>query len=326
MQSILGIDVSKSTLDVVLMTESGNFHKTIRNTSQGYQQLEKWLVDHQAEEIHACLEATGQYGEAVAEYLYASGQQVSVVNPARIKHYGESKLHRNKTDKADAALIAEFCLKEKPALWQPLSPEIKHLRALIRRLEDQKANLRQETNRLTSGEKDSWVMEDLQNHVDYLQERIAATEKEIQDFINKTPSLKSQQKLLTTIPGIGDLTAFTLLAEIGDVSSFDNAPQLAAYAGLNPQGHCSGSSVHKKTRISKQGRSELRRCLYMPAVVAISYNPVVQDLSHRMAERGSIKMEIVVAAMRKLLHIAYGVLKNQLPFDPNYSAQFDYSS
>lgn len=85
-------------------------------------------------------------------------------------------------------------------------------------------------------------------------------------------------------------------------------------------------SFYKKTRISKQGRSELRRCLYMPAIVAISYNPVVQDLNKRMTERGSHKMEIVGAAMRKLLHIAYGVLKNQLPFDPNYGAQFDFSS
>jgi transposase len=249
-----------------------------------------------------------------------------VVNPARIKHYGESKLHRNKTDKADAALIAEFCLKEKPAFWEPLGPEIKHLRALIRRLEDQKANLRQETNRLKSGEQDSWVVSDLQIHIDYLQERIAATEKEIQNFINKTPSLKSQQKLLTTIPGIGDLTAFTLLAEIGDISAFDNAPQLAAYAGLTPRRRCSGSSVHKKSRISKQGRSELRRCLYMPAVVAMTYNPVIRNFSHRMAERGSLKMEIVVASMRKLLHIAFGVLKNRLPFDPNYGKQFDFSS
>lgn len=326
MQSILGIDVSKSTLDMMLITESSTFYKTIRNTSQGYQQLEKWLIDHKVGRIHVCLEATGQYGEAVAEYLFEKGHQVSVVNPARIKRYGESKLHRNKTDKADAALIAEFCLKENPALWEPLSPEIKHLRALVRRLEDQKANLRQETNRLKSGEQDSWVMSDLQTHIDYLQERIIATEKEIQDFIDKTPGLKSQQKLLTTIPGIGDLTAFTLLAEIGDISAFDNAPQLAAYAGLTPQGHRSGSSVHKKSRISKQGRSELRRCLYMPAVVAMTFNPVIQALSHRMADRGSLKMEIVVASMRKLLHIAFGVLKNQLPFDPSYGTQFNFSA
>ena len=326
MQSILGIDVSKSTLDVVLIGESGSSHRKISNTSQGYHQLEKWLEDHEAGKVQACLEATGQYGEAVAEYLYACGHQVSVVNPARIKRYGESKLHRNKTDKADAALIAEFCQKENPTPWQPLSPEIKHLRALVRRLEDQKANLQQEVNRLKSGERDTWVVGDLQNHIDYLRERIAATEKEIEDFIDQTPGLKSQQKLLTTIPGIGDLTAFTLLAEIGDISAFDNAPQLAAYAGLTPQGHCSGSSVHKKARISKQGRSEFRRCLYMPAVVAMTYNPVIQDLSLRMAKRGSLKMEIIVAAMRKLLHIAYGVLKNQLPFDPDFGAQFNFSA
>ena len=326
MQSILGIDVSKSTLDVVLIAESGSSHRKISNTAQGYQQLGKWLADHQAGKVHACLEATGQYGEAVAEYLYECGHQVSVVNPARIKRYGESKLHRNKTDKADAALIAEFCQKEEPALWQPLSPEIKHLRALVRRLDDLKANLQQENNRMKSGESDSWVVDDLQSHINYLRDRIAATEKEIEDFINQTPGLKSQQKLLTSIPGIGDLTAFTLLAEIGDVSTYDGAPQLAAFAGLNPQVHRSGSSVHKKTRISKQGRSELRRCLYMPAVVALSYNPVIQDLSLRMAKRGSLKMEIIVAAMRKLLHIAYGVLKNQIPFDPDYGAQFDFSA
>jgi transposase len=183
MQSILGIDVSKNTLDVALVTGDGVFHKLVNNDIQGYQRLEKWIRAQQAGEVHACLEATGQYGDGVAEYLVERGHNVSVVNPARIKRYGESKLHRNKTDKADAALIAEFCQKEKPPLWQPPSPEIKHLRALVRRLTDQKTNLQQEINRLKSGEKDSWVMHDLQVHIDYLRERIKATEEEIQDLI-----------------------------------------------------------------------------------------------------------------------------------------------
>lgn len=326
MQNILGIDVSKNTLDLVLVTENNRYHKVIANTMQGYRSLEKWLKKYKAGTVHACLEATGQYGEEVAEYLFEKGHQVSVINPARIKRYGESKLHRNKTDKADADLIAEFCQKEKPALWQPLSPEIKHLRALARRLADQKANLQQEINRLKSGEKDLWVMKDLQTHIDYLKERIKATENEIEDLIDQTPGLKSQHDLLKSIPGIGDHTASTLLAEIGDLSNYDGAPQLAAYAGLNPQGHRSGTSVHKKTRISKQGRSELRCCLYMPAIVAMKYNPVVNDLHNRMSERGSHKMEIVVASMRKLLHIVYGVLKNQIPFDPHFSEQFNFSS
>jgi len=326
MQNILGIDVSKDTLDLILITEKGTFHKVINNTSRGYQSLGNWLKVKRAKKVHACLEATGQYGEAVSEYLFERGHRVSVVNPARIKRYGESKLHRNKTDKADAALIAEFCQKEKPALWQPLSPEIKHLRALIRRLQALKDNLQQEKNRLNSGEKDVWVTTDLNTHIKFLKERINATEKEIQDLINQNPGLKSQQDLLTSIPGIADLTARTLLAEVGDFSAFENAPQLAAFAGLSPISHRSGSSVHKKTQVSKQGRAELRRCLYMPAVVALSSNPVIQSLAERMTVTNHHNMEIIIAAMRKLLHLAYGVLKNQLPFDPDYGTQFNFSS
>ena len=141
MQSILGIDVSKDKHDHILIDEGRKYHKVISNDLKGFEQLGKWLKKHLVTKLHACLEATGQYGEPVAEWLYNQGHQVSVVNPARLKHYGESKLHRNKTDKADADLIAEFCLKENPSLWKPLSPEIKHLRALIRRLQSLKDNL-----------------------------------------------------------------------------------------------------------------------------------------------------------------------------------------
>jgi len=326
MQHILGIDVSKAKLDVILLSEGKKYHKTINNNQKGFKYLERWLKTRHVPKMHACMEATGQYGEEFAEYLYERDHLVSVVNPARIKRYGESKLHRNKTDKADADLIAEFCLKEKPGPWEPLSPEIKHLRALIRRLRALKANKQQEKNRLTSGERDEWVLDNLKAHIDFLDNRIDAIKDEIDEYVKNTPGLKSQQDLLTSIPGISTLTANTLLAEIGDFSAFENASQLAAYAGLNPKGHRSGSSINKKARISKEGRSELRCCLYMPAVVAIRCNPVIQSLSERLRERHLQKMEIVVAAMRKLLHLAYGVIKTQLPFDPNYGAQFDFSS
>jgi len=326
MQSILGIDVSKDKLDVMLISDQYQRHKIFSNDPAGFRQLQRWLTTQQAGQVHACLEATGQYGDGVAEYLYEQGHLVSVTNPARIKHYGESKLHRNKTDKADAALIAEFCLKEKPPYWKPLSPELKHLRALVRRLSDLQTNYQQESNRLKSGEKDSRVLADLADHVDYLNTRIKAIEKEIQEFIDQTPDLKSQQDLLRSIPGIGNITASRLLAEIGDISDFEDAPQLAAYAGLNPKNSRSGSSVHKKTRISKQGKSSLRCCLYMPAIVAMSYNPVIRSLCVRLSERQLPKMAIVAASMRKLLHLVYGVLKNQVPFDPNYGAQFNFAS
>jgi transposase len=326
MQNILGIDVSKNEHDLILVKEGKRYHRVISNDSKGFASLVSWLNRHHVTHVHACMEATGQYGEALAEYLYDLGHLVSVMNPARVKRYGQSKLHRNKNDKADAKLIAEFCLKEKPGTWEPLSPEIKHLRALIRRLEALKTNLRQEKNRKESGEKDPWVVEDLNNHIEYLEERIKATEIEINNLIKQSPELKPQYDLLTSIPGIGFFLASTLLGEIGDFSAFENAPQLAAYAGLTPRSYRSGSSVLKKSLITKEGRVELRRCLYMPAVSALRCNSVIQSLAERMKKTNHHKMEIVVAAMRKLLHLAYGVLKTQKPFDPNYSAQFNFGS
>ena len=326
MQSVVGIDVSKEKIDIMLICDHGQRHKVYTNDLSGYKQLQHWLVLQQAGQVHACLEATGQYGDGIAEYLYEQGHLVSVVNPARIKRYGESKLHRNKTDKADAALIAEFCMKEKTPYWKPLSPELKHLRALVRRLSDLQTNYQQESNRLKSGEKDPQVLADLADHLDYLNTRIKAIEKEIKEFIDQTPDLKSQKNLLISIPGIGNITAARLLAEIGDISAFEGAPQLAAYAGLNPKGFQSGSSVRKKTRISKQGRSSLRCCLYLPAIVAMSHNPVIRSHCIRLSQRQLPKMAIVAASMRKLLHLVYGVLKNQLPFDPTYGAQFNFAS
>lgn len=315
-QNKLGIDVSKDNLDAVLWDEQGGKHQVFSNNPEGFVHLSHWLVKQKVGLVHACLEATGQYGEGVAEYLYAAGHAVSVVNPLRIKRYGESKLHRNKTDKADAALIAEFCLKENPPLWQPLPDHVKQLRQMVRRLDDLQRNYQQESNRLQSGVDNEWVVEDLKDHLQELHKRMQALKATIQQFIAETPELKQHSDLLVSIPGIGKLTAARLLAEIGDIHSFEDAPQLAAYAGLNPKGSRSGSSVKKKTRISKEGRSFLRYILYMPALVARRCNPIIQAFCARLAQRKLPEMAIIAAAMRKLLHLVFGVLKNQQAFDP----------
>lgn len=323
---VLGIDVSKEHLDVALRQGDAAWQARFKNSKAGYAQLEKWAAEQHAGSLHACLEATGQYGDGIAEYLYEKEHLVSVTNPARIKYYGESKLHRNKTDKADAYLIAEFCLKEKPPCWKPLSPEMKHLRSLERRLNDLQTNCQQERNRLKSGERDPWVLANIQKHIEYLENCIDDTKNGIKRYIDQNPDLKAQKKLLTSIPGIGDITAARLLAEIGDITAFDSAPQLAAYAGLNPKGFQSGSSVHKKSKISKQGRAELRQALYMPALVALKWNPVVKSLRGRLDGKRLHKKAIIAAAMKKLLHLVYGVLKHQTRFDPDFGAQFDFAS
>lgn len=126
------------------------------------------------------------------------------------------------------------------------------------------------------------------------------------------------QALLVTIPGIGKLTAAKLLGEIRNILDFQSARQLAAYAGLTPQNFLSGTSVHKKTRLSKTGNANLRNILYMPAIVAKRYNPIVRSFCERLSCSGLKPMEVIGAAMRKLLHLAYGILKSGRPFDPDY--------
>ncbi len=323
-EGILGIDISKESFDVVLRGTGGEQHRVFSNDQKGFKALVGWAEKQPERVVHICMEATGSYWEGLAEALYQRGYRVSVVNPYQIKRYGDHLLNRNKTDKADASLIAEFCEKDRERLraWKPFSPEIKALRSMVRRLDELQGMKQQEQNRLKSGVTDLVVIESLQENLKQLDAQIKALWKKIKEHVNQHPDLREKQRLLTSIPGIGKLTAIKLIAEIGEIKDFTSASQLAAYAGLAPKQFQSGSSVHKQTRISKQGRTELRRCLYMPAVVASEHNPIVMDLKRRMLASGHVMMEVIVAAMKKLLHLVYGVLKSGKPFDPDYGNLF----
>ena len=324
-QPILGIDVAKQTLDVALLKGEHMFNQQFGNTDSGYQHLTLWMSKQGVVQAQVCLEATGQYGDGVAEYLFQCGHLVSVVNPARIKHYANSKLRRNKTDKADAQLIADYCLREKPALWTPPPASFKDLQALVRHLDDLQATRVQETNRLVSGVHTPVVVEQLKALIAFLNDRISDTKKAIQKQINDCPELKHSQDLLVTIPGIGRLTAAKILGEVRNLLEFENARQLAAYAGLTPRVFLSGTSVHKKSRLTKTGNANLRKALYLPAIVAKHWNPIIHRFCDQLSQSGHQPMEIVCASMRKLLHLAYGVLKTNTPFNPDYlvNAQFN---
>ena len=317
-QQVLGIDVAKETLDIALSDGIHFVHGQFLNNQKGYEQLEQWLRKQTDSKIHVCLEATGQYGDGVAEYLFAQGFPVSVVNPAKIKYYANSKLRRNKTDKADAQLIAEYCIREKPAIWTPPPTCFKDLQALVRHLDDLQGAFRQESNRLQSGVHTAYVVNSLTSICDFLEYQIKQTKKTIQDHINQHEELKRMQNLIVTIPGIGNLTAAKLLGEIRNVLDFQSARQLAAYAGLTPRNFISGTSVHKKSRLSKTGNSNLRKALFMPAIVAKQCNPIIHSFCEKLSNSGLQPMEVIGAAMRKLLHLVYGVLKTGRPFDPNY--------
>jgi len=314
--SPLGIDISKLKFDACLVRDADKLrHRVFPNTPAGFAQLSAWLSKHHVGRAHACLEATGTYGEALATYLHEAGHVVSVVNPAIIKAYAQSHLSRAKTDKADSTLIARFCAERHPPEWCPLPGEVRELQALARRLDSLLEMRQMEANRLEVAATAA-VSESLAGHLTYLDEEIARTGKMIRSHIDRYPGLRAQRDLLLSIPGIGETTAAKLLSEIMDVKLYGSARQLAAFAGLAPRLHESGSSVRRKARLSKTGAPRLRKALYFPAVVAMRHNPRVRAMSERLKERGKCPMQVIGAAMRKLVHIAYGVLKSGRPFDP----------
>ena len=269
MQSFhLGIDVAKAKLDCALRLPNGKYkHKVVDNNQNGFMALTQWLDKQGAASPHVCMEATGVYWEAVAEFLANKELTVSVINPAQIKAFGASRLVRTKTDKVDAQLIAEFCCERRPEPWQAPSSSEQALRALVLRLEALQAMRTQESNRLEVARE--VVKADIVSHIDWLDGEIKALIKKIRDHINDDPDMKNKQALLDSIPGVGERTIALLLAFCMHPGRFANARQAAAFAGLDPRQHESGSSVRGKSRMSKVGHAFLRKALYMPAMVTL---------------------------------------------------------
>lgn len=318
-EPILGMDIAKLKFNVCLIQQSGKLkHKLFANTASGFEQLSVWLSKQSVQRVHACLEATGTYGEALSLFLHEAGHTVSVVNPAAIKAFAGSRLSRTKTDKVDAELIARFCQAQAPPAWTPLPQEVRELQALVRRLESLVEMRVMEENRLSSGIAVDSVRESVEAHLTYLSEQIKRCEELIRKHIKGHPTLKAQSELLDSIPGIAESTAALLLAEITDIKQYRSARQVAAYAGLVPRERRSGSSVRGRTRLSKIGNARLRRALYFPAITALRCSPFFQAWAEGLRERGKCKMSVIGAAMRKLIHLAYGVLKTGRPFDPEW--------
>lgn len=317
---VLGIDISKLKFDVALLLPNNKVKtKHFNNNEAGFASLVEWVNDYveQGERV-VCMEATGSYGEALATYLYDKGYKVSVVNPAQIKGFGQAQLTRTKTDKADAKLIARFAQALSPAPWQPTPLPIRQLQAFIRRLEALQAMHQQESNRLETAP--GCIQASIETIQAKLAQEIKVLKRQIKDHIDQNPDLHDKKGLLDTIPGIADATIAQILAFIGQVHHFNSAKQFAAFMGLNPKQHTSGSSVQKYTRLSKVGNAKLRKAFYMPAIVAKQHNPLIKIFCERLKAAGKSTMCIIGAAMRKLVHIVYGVLKSGKPFNPALTA------
>lgn len=318
MASTLGIDLAKETFHACLLSDRGDARKVFPNTARGFAQLAAWLKNRHADEVHICMEATGSYWEALALYLHSHKQHVSVVNPARIKAFAQSELLRTKTDAVDAALIARFCRSQSPERWQPPPPEIRALQALMRHYEHLKTTRAQQSVYAQSSEA-AIVTASIREVIATLDEQIAQVERKVRQHFDDHPDLKRRRDLLTSIPGIGETTAGAILSEIPHLDRFESAKAVAAFAGLSPRERRSGTSIHGRPRMCKTGNARIRKALYMPAMVAVRFNPTLRIFAERLLAAGKHKRLIIGAVMRKLLVLAYGILRSGVAFDVNYA-------
>lgn len=315
MSSSVGIDVSKDQLDVVVMQAEVEQHLKVENAPKGYKALVKNLHRLGVKDGRVCMEATGTYYEGVAQHLHEAGYRVSVVNPAWIKDYGKGQGRRNKTDRLDAWLIADYCRTQQPVEWMPPSPEMRQLRSMSHRYDSLMKMRQQEINRLKSGAYGPEMVAHTQQVMAYLQQQMTDIERLIHAHIKAHRALQRLCHLLTSIPGIGLKTAWRLLAEIPDFSLFSSARQLAAFAGLTPEHFESGSSVRGKSRLTRFGNRRLRTALFFPALVALRSHPFFRAFSQRHLDHAACKMQMVAIVMHKLIRIVFGVLKSGQPFD-----------
>ena len=314
---ILGIDVSKNTLDASLSSRNRVRARSVANSSDGWRDLLDWLTSEKIRRVHACMESTGRYSLGIACALYEAGHIVSIVNPAQIRDFARTKLGRNKTDEVDAAHIREYCELFKPQPWAPPSEAHRRLAELQTIRSGIVAGLTEWKNRKGSGMVDSVAQSLADVTISHFSSQLEAVDEAIAQTIDNDSGLRRKRDLLLSISGVGETLAGVVLAELPGPDVLRSSAEVVAYAGLNPRQHQSGTSIDRVTRISKIGNAVLRAALYMPAMSAMRFNPAIIALVTRLKSRGRLNpKQIVVAAMRKLLVLCFGVLKTGKPFDP----------
>jgi len=295
--------------------------KTFANTAKGIEDLILWISKCASIlETLVCLEHTGCYGKPLIKELEkAPLMGIFVVNPFQVKSYARQKLSRNKTDKADAKLIARFVEQEHNSLhpWSASSKSKEELRELSRYAESLTIDVARLKTRLEQVF-NPIVQESIKERMDQLEQERDKIRAELQSLINDEEEFQQQQELLKSIPGLGAVTIPLIIAELPDLTNFKGARELAAWVGTTPQHYQSGTSGRKSTPISKIGNARLRKALYLPAMTAMRYNPLLKSFADKLREKGKKPKEIILAVERKMIHLIYGILTSKTLFNPNH--------
>jgi transposase len=310
----VGIDISKDSFDVALPLgeKAGYQHLKFTNQAAGFKKLCTQLPAGS----HCVMEASGVYYLPLAIYLHQQGMRVSVVNPLTIKRFAQMRLMRAKTDKKDAAIIAEYGKVENPALWQPRTAhmwQMQQLQALQDSFTGQLTRLKnQQKTFKCSGIENKFAHRLLVKEINHLEAQIAVLQAELLQITQEF-----HQDLfarLQTIKGIGKRAAMTLILITDGFTRFDNSKQLCAYVGLSPRIFESGTSVKGKVKICKMGMSRMRKLLYLCAMRARTCNKACKQMFERLKERGENGKLALIAIANKLLRQAFVIGKSQMSY------------
>jgi len=311
----VGSDVSSNWFDICFLERE---RPVIRydNNARGHA---RFIQDarERAKKVFICMEHTGGYETALALACVDAGFIVSIVDGAQISSYRKSfGSARAKTDLKDAQLLAKYCKERKPAQWRPVPDEYRILKELVKHRGDLIELRQTASNQASRGSCVEFVVSQRATHLEVLDLQILAVDEEIQTHINATPTLKSDIELLDSIPGIALVSAIRILAETGPISNFATARDYALAAGLAPITLHSGMKT-SPGKLPVYGNRNLRNALYFPAVVNLGKQTAVGEFMNRIQGNGhKAKMTVLVAGMRKLAHIVFGVLKSQSRYDP----------
>jgi transposase len=313
-----GIDVSAAELVVAVLGPAGVPQRTFANRPAGHRDLIAWL-QRSATQLWVCLEATGAYSLDVALALHAAERiEVAVLNPKMVCRFAET-LRRSKTDAADAQVLAEYARRMPFVPWCPPSPTALRLRALTRHqaalVKQHTAVSNQRHAAQASALTPACIRQDLRRTLAALQRSIQRMRREALALVRGDAELARRFALLDSIPGIGETSALYLLAELMLLPSGLEVRQWVAHSGLDPKHHRSGSSVHKASRISRNGNRHLRQALYMPALVAVRHDPHLGAFYQALLQRHKAKLQALVAVARKILHAIYGMFRRDLTYD-----------
>lgn len=301
----IGIDVSKDRLDMAILGEKQA--KQFSNTNDGIVQLVNAMLSLQPELI--VVEATGGYQRAVVDSLFHAGLAVAMVNPARVRQFARACGLLAKTDKLDADLLAVFGERVQPKRYEGKNEAEKQLSALLVRRKQLEEMLKAEQNRLRT------IAPSLRGSVEriiaMLKEEKKRIDEQIEQFLNEQKSWQEQREILSSAPGVGQVTTATLLADLPELGKMDRK-KIAALVGVAPMNYDSGKK--RGYRKTKGGRTDVRSVLYMSTLVATRYNPVIQAQYQQLLKRGKVKKVALTACMRKFLTILNAMVRDQQPF------------